>query len=215
MIFDQPIFFLLLALLPVLWIWMRRAPGASPTCLALKCAAYAALVIALADPWAAMRVEKLAITVMIDTSASMPRESLQRGEAMLRDLVRKNSGADLRLITFAEHPKLQAVPAQADKVSIPQGVDPKEGMVTNVEEALQLALSTFPSEGTRRILLISDGNENRGNALTEALRARERGVAVFTAPTGGTAPLPVSLESIASPQDVFSGEHFTLSLGLD
>ncbi len=87
----------------------------------------------------------------MDTSASMPRESLQRGEAMLRDLVRKNSGADLRLITFAEHAKLRAVPAQADQVNIPQGVDPKEGMATNLEEALQLALGTFPSQGQRRV----------------------------------------------------------------
>jgi hypothetical protein len=125
MTFDQPIFLFLLGLLPVLWIWMRRAPGASLSCLALKCAAYAALVVALADPWTAMRVEKLAITVLVDTSASMPRESLQHGEAMVRDLVRKNSGADLRLITFAEHPDLLAVPTQADKVNIPQGVDPK------------------------------------------------------------------------------------------
>ena len=83
------------------------------------------MVIALADPWAPMRVEKLAVTVLMDTSASMPRESLQRGEAMLRDLVRKNSGADLRLITFAEHPSLHAVPAQADKVSIPEGSRPE------------------------------------------------------------------------------------------
>ena len=215
MIFDQPMFLLLLVLLPVLWMWMRRAPGASPACLALKCAACAALVIALADPWAAMHVEKLAVTVLMDTSASMPRESLQHGEAMLRDLVRKNSGADLRLITFAERPHILPVPAQADNVSIPQGVDPKEGMATNVEEAMQLALTSFPSEGARRILLITDGNENRGHALTEALRARERGVAIFTVPTGGTAPLPVKVESIASPQDVFSGEHFTLSLRLD
>src|SRR5579863_3987717 len=132
---------------------MRRAPGASPKCLVLKCAAFAALVIALADPWAPMHAEKLAITVLMDTSASMPRESLQRGEAMLRDLVRKNSGADLKLITFAAHPDLEAVPAQADKVAIPEGVDPKEGMATNIEEAMQLALSTFPSEGARRILL--------------------------------------------------------------
>ena len=215
MTFDQPIFLLLLVLLPVLWVWMRRVPGASPACLALKCAAFAALVIALADPWASMRIEKLSITVLMDTSASMPRESIQRGEAMVRDLVRKNSGADLRLITFAEHPKLVDLPAQADKVSIPEGVDPKEGMATNLEDALQLALSTFPSEGARRVLLISDGNETQGHALTEALRARERGVVVYTVPAGGTAPLPVKLESIASPQDVFSGEHFTLSLQIE
>src|SRR4029077_5249917 len=129
-------------------------------------------------------------------------------------LVRKNSGADLRLITFAEHAKLHAVPAQADQVNIPQGVDPKEGMASNMEEALQLALSTFPSQGQRRILLISDGNENRGNSLTEALRARDSGVAVFTVPAGGTAPLPIQVESVGSPQDVFSGERFPLTVRL-
>jgi len=213
--FDQPIFLLLLGLLPVFWWWMRKAPGASRTCLVLKCAAFAALAIALADPWAPLRVQKLAVTVLVDTSASMPRESLQHGEAMLRDLVRKKSGADLRLITFAEHPNLRSVPQQADKVIIPEGVDPKEGMATDIEDALQLALSTFPAQGARRILLITDGNENRGHALTEALRAREQGVPVFTVPAGGTAPLPVKVQSIASPQDVFSGERFTLSLQLE
>ena len=190
-------------------------PGASSACLALKCAVFAVLAIALADPWASMRMQKLAVTVLLDTSASMPRESLLHGEAMLRDLIRKNSGASLRLITFAGRPNLRPVPQQADKVNIPEGVDPKEGMSTDIEGAMQLALSTFPVQGARRILLISDGNENRGHALTAALRAREQGIAVFTVPAGGTAPLPVKVQSIASPQDVFSGERFTLSLQLD
>src|SRR5579864_5860300 len=138
-------------LLPILWVWMRKAPGASQKCLALKCAAFTALVIAIAGPWAPMSVEKLAVTVLMDTSASMPRESLQRGEAMLRDLVRRNSGADLRLITFAQQAGLRPVSANADEVSIPQGVDPKDGMATNLEEAMQLALNTLPSVGQRRI----------------------------------------------------------------
>jgi len=71
-------------------------------------------------------------------------------------------------------------------------------MSTDIEGAMQLALSTFPVQGARRILLISDGNENRGHALTAALRAREQGIAVFTVPAGGTAPLPVKVQSIAS-----------------
>ncbi len=215
MTFDHPRFLLLLLLLPVLWLWMRRAPGASRVCLALKCAAFAALVLALADPWAVLRVQKLAVTVLMDTSASMPRESLQRGEAMLRDLVAQKSGAELRLITFAGHPRLRPLPAQASQVTIPQGVDAADGNATDLGSAMQLALSTFPSQGARRMLLISDGNETQGNALTEALRARERGVPIFTAPSGGTAPLAVKVASIAAPQDVFSGEHFTVSLHLD
>jgi hypothetical protein len=101
MTFERPTFFLLLLLLPLAWLLLRRVPSASRTCVALKCLAFAALVIALADPWAQLLVQRLAVTVVMDTSASMPRESLDRGQAILRELVRKKSGAELRLITFA------------------------------------------------------------------------------------------------------------------
>ncbi len=214
-IFDHPLSLLLLLLLPALWVWMRATPGASRACMALKCAVFATLVIALAGPSALLRVKKLAITLVMDTSASMPRQSIERGEAMLRDLVAEKSGADLRLITFAGSSRLLPVATKAERVAIPQRTDANDAMATDLEGALQLALNTFPAQGARRILLVSDGNETQGNALSEALRARERGVSVFTVPSGGTAPLPVTVESFASPQEVFSGEHFTLSLHVD
>jgi len=44
-------------------------------------------------------------------------------------------------------------------------------MSTDIEGAMQLALSTFPVQGARRILLISDGNENRGSADSSPARA--------------------------------------------
>ena len=102
MAFERPTFLLLLLLVPVLWLWMRRIPGSSRASLVLKCAVFTALVIALADPWASLAGRKMAITILMDTSASMTTESIQRGEAIVRDLVRRNSGADLSLITFAE-----------------------------------------------------------------------------------------------------------------
>jgi len=215
MTFDRPILLLLFLLLPLAWILARKLPGASRACLVLKCLVFAALVIALADPWAEMLTERLAITVLMDSSASMPKQSIERGQAILRDLVQKKSGAELRLITFAEHAKSQEVPQQPDKVTISQSVDPNGGSFTDIQSGLQLALSTFPDRGARRIVLVSDGNENRGNALTEALRARERGVEIFTVPSGGTARLPVQLDSIASPQQVFTGERFTMSLDIE
>jgi len=215
MTFNRPIFLLLLLLLPLPWLLLRKTPGASRLCLALKCLAFAALAIALADPWAQLLVQRLAVSVVMDSSASMPRDSLERGQSILRELVRKKSGAELRLITFAEHARQQPVASQADKVIIPQTVDLNGGMATDIEGGLQLALSTFPEHGARRIVLVTDGNETQGHALTEALRARERGIEIFTVPSGGSARLPVQLESVASPQQVFSGERFTLSLGID
>ena len=120
--FDHPTSLSLLLLLPLPMAWMAvDAPGVSRSCLALKCAAFAILVIALADPESLIRINKMSLTVLMDTSASMPRDSIQRGETMLRDLVAKKSGADLRLVTFAGHSSLRPVPAQADKVTIPPG----------------------------------------------------------------------------------------------
>jgi Ca-activated chloride channel homolog len=215
MTFERPIFFLLLLLLPVVWLLMRKSPGSSRACLVLKGIVFIVVVIALADPWAAILVQKLAVTVLMDTSASMPRESVERGQAILRDLVKKKSGAELQLITFADSAKLQPVAAKAENVTIPQALDANGGMATDIEGSMQLALSTFPQRGARRIVLVSDGNETQGHALSEAIRARERGVEVFTVPSGGTARLPVQLESVASPQHVFSGERFTLSVGIE
>ena len=215
MAFERPTFLLLLLLVPVVWLWMRRIPGSSRTSLVLKCAVFTVLVIAMADPWASLAGRKMAITILMDTSASMTTESIQRGEAIVRDLVRRNSGTDLSLITFAERSRVENLPQNANDVSIPPAVDPNFSMGTDLESAMQLALSTFPEDGARRILLISDGNETRGNAMAAALRARGLGVSVFTVPSGGTAKLPLELVTASFPQQVLSGERSTLSLLLN
>ena len=175
MTFNHPGFLALLVLLAPLWFWMRALPDTSRICLALKCAGYAALVLALADPQARVLGNSMAITLLMDTSVSMPRDAIQRGENLLRDLVARNSGADLHLITFANHPSLQTVPTQPEKVTIPQGIDRTEGMATDLEAALHLALTTLPARGTRRVILVSDGNETHGHVLAEAARAKELG----------------------------------------
>ncbi len=211
MTLERPLFLLLLLALPALWLWLARR--GSRACLLLKCGAFVALVVALAGPWAEWSEQRLAVTVVMDASASMPRSARDRGQELLRELVRRASDAELRLVTFAESPRLHSVPRQAEKVAIPQ--HPGNVMGTDLESALRLTLGTFPERGARRVLLITDGNETRGQALTAALRARERGVAVHTLPAGGAARLPLRVDSLSLPQQVFSGERFTVSLGVN
>lgn len=141
MTLERPLLLLLLLALPLLWLWLRRY--GSRACLALKSAAFAALAIALAGPWAEWSEQRLAVTVVMDASASMPRSALKRGEELLRELMRKNSDAELRLVTFAENPRLHGLPQQAEKVVMPQ--HPGAAMGTDLEAALRLALSTFPN----------------------------------------------------------------------
>ena len=181
----------------------------------LKALAYTALVGALAGPRMELPIHRLAITVLVDTSASMPRESIQRSEKVMSEIVKRGINADLHLITFAEQPHLLDIPHDARSVTIPQTVDPTDGMSTDLEGAIDLALSTFPEDGARRILLVSDGNQNHGDVLAAAARAAEAGVPIFTEPTGGTSQLPVLLTNISAPEGIFSGERFTVSLGLE
>jgi Ca-activated chloride channel family protein len=213
--FERPIFLLLLLALPVVWIWARRKPRNVLISFALKSVVFAALVVALANPQMDLPMRKVAVTVLVDTSASMPRGSIQRSEALLSEMVRRNFNADIRLITFAGQAHLVDVPRNARNVVIPESVDPADGMSTDLGGAIGLALSTFPQEGARRILLVSDGNQNRGDALAAAARAKEAGVAIYTEPSGGTSRLPVLLTNISAPEGVFSGERFSVSLGLE
>ena len=215
MSFDRPVFFLLLLALPALWIWAKNKRGSARISFALKAIVYALLVTALAGPHAQLPVRHVAVTLIADTSASMPRESIQQSQSLLRDLDRANSGADLRLITFAGEAQMHDVPSDPSKAVISENAVPSTGMDTDIEGAMDLALSTFPKQGARRIVLVSDGNQTRGDALAAAIRARAQGVAVYTAPSGGISRLPVQLTGISAPQSVFSGERFTVSLELE
>jgi Ca-activated chloride channel homolog len=215
MTLHHPMFLLLLLLLPVAWRYWRSTPGSSRLSFLLKCAASAGLVIALADPWLWLPVRKLAVTMVLDTSASMSKESVLKGESLFHDLVRKNWGAELRLITVSDRSHLysetQGNPASPAASSSTPGVEP----VSDLESGLQLALSTLPQPGAGRVLLYSDGQENRGHALNAALRARQVGVPVFVVPAADSPNPRVEVQSIRMPQQAFSGERFTVSLVLD
>ncbi len=213
MTLARPAFLLLLLALPPLWVLLRRYhAGGARRSLLLKSAVFAAAVLALAEPWAELAGEKIAVTVAIDTSASMSPEARAGGAGMLRELVRRNSGAELRRVDFAERAQAHPVASDARRITTPPAA--ADGNATDVERALHLALSTMPARGARRVLLVSDGNETRGRALSAALRAREQGIPVYTlAPQAGGSGTPaLFLESVRVPQQVLSGERFTVSL---
>ena len=59
---------------------------------------------------------------------------------------------------------------------------PIDGQYTDIAAALKLAIASFPEGSGRRIVLISDGNENLGNAEEQARLARSMGVQIDVAP---------------------------------
>jgi Mg-chelatase subunit ChlD len=129
--------------------------------------------------------QPLRLTVLLDTSGSMEREdraaSVQRAMQVLTSLLGPNDA--VTLIGFARQPRLLAEELPGDQagklVDIVKHTPPEGG--TNMEEAIktasELALRHFEKGGQNRVVMLTDGAANLGDAdpvqlskLVDALR---------------------------------------------
>jgi len=79
---------------------------------------------------------------------------------------------------------------------------------TDISAAIRLAAAAFPEHGQRRMVLVSDGNENVGDALNAAASARALEINVDVIPAGGESKADVALRRLQLPARVKQGQTF-------
>jgi hypothetical protein len=77
---------------------------------------------------------------------------------------------------------------------------------------LERALQGFKPNYLKRLILLSDGNENQGEVSTLLPRLRQQNVEVFTIPMTSRSTQDVWVESLAAPARVNADEQFPLEL---
>ncbi len=156
----------------------------------------------------------LRLTVLLDNSGSMDRadrvESLQNAFRLLADQL--NPQDQVTLISFARSPRLLADRLTGNRVAELASVvetTPSEGG-TNIEEALRLGIAKaseqFLEGGQNRIVLLTDGAANLGNARPEELaelveRMRQQGIAFDACGVGAEGLNDEILESLTRKGD--------------
>lgn len=168
------------------------------------------LVAALANPVRAIRDQErrsdgISIVLALDISSSMLAEDFEpdnRITVAKRELARFVEGRDadrLGLVAFAGE-ALTLVPGTLDHAVLLQAVGNLEvGQLedgTAIGTALATAVNRVGEEqGSRVVVLLTDGDNNRGQIkpLEAAAAARALGVRVYTIGVGrrGTAPVPI------------------------
>ena len=84
-----------------------------------------------------------------------------------------------------------------------------DGTSTNIAQAIQVGLASFPVAGARRLVLLSDGNENVAAAADAALIARSLGTPVYALPLGRLPGEPeVRVENLVVPRQVKVGTPY-------
>lgn len=204
------------ALLVVAWVWYRRSRDPhGPARALVRGVVVALLVLAAAGMMLRTGQGPIAAVLIIDQSASMPP---------LRDLRAELTRAarDMRpddrvgVVLFGVEPRLVRGPAPA--LSLPTGPESTAVATTgsNIDAALRLAAATLPTEGSRRLVLVSDGLETSGDARRIAARAASTGISIDVLPPARPLPPPAaSVTRVSAPPRVRTGEPFTVTVTVE
>ena len=231
--FASPYFLWLLAVIPLMvvyYVWRTRQGGASiqvstidgvaeaPRTVryylrhlpfALRCAAVALLIVALARPQSVdegstSNTEGIDIVLAIDISTSMLAQDLQpdriqAAKQVAGNFITDRPGDRIGLVAFAGEAFTQS-PLTTDQGTLQTLLGRlRSGVVedgTAIGNGLATAINRLRESNAKSkvIILLTDGENNRGEIapLTAAEIARDQGIRVYTIGVGtrGTAPYP-------------------------
>jgi len=204
----QPAWLVLLALVPILIAASYRSlAGLGPVrrwvAVGLRSLVVTLLVLALAEVRLKKPGENVTVLFLVDRSLSIPQdidpdinasEPIHRRDRrwvrvkrFINDAVAERGAGRERdqtgVIAFGRRPRLVLPPAEVPRLAFTEElIGTIDENYTDIAAAIKLAVASFPEGTGRRLVLISDGNENLGNAEEQARVAAANGVQIDVVP---------------------------------
>lgn len=185
--FETPGYLALLALIPLLVaLSFRSLSGLGPwrrmLAIVARCGVVALMVLALSGAQRVQTTDALTVIALVDRSDSIPRAKQQQAFEFIQAASKKLRPTKDRLavIAFNGHAAIEQLPQNA--LGIERLAEPIDGAQTDLSAALRMSMALFPADSARRVVLLSDGNENVGAALEEVERLAGAGTPVDVAP---------------------------------
>ncbi|HLX43774.1 MAG TPA: VWA domain-containing protein [Bryobacteraceae bacterium] len=210
MTFDRA-WVLAIAWLPLAWMVFEWRHTSRRLALVLKGVSLAAILIALAEPRLNISESKVAVAVLVDTSASVTSADLDRA-SQIADTVANERGRNwMRVIPFARATR----DIDRNEGQKPWKLRPTSGeggRATDLEAAIREAATSLPAGMVPRIALISDGRQNKGSVARAAWQAQQLGIPIDTFAMKGRPEPALRLESISLPSVAATGEQFPIDV---
>lgn len=231
--FDKPQWLLALILLPILWaVSFRSLAGLGPYrrlfALGFRTLVLVLMVLALAEVQLKRISDRVTVMYLLDQSESIPKITR---EAMLRyvmeDVAKHRRKGDLQnasedkagVIIFGREATIEYPPFADEIRAVGSGqLDTLFQMrtdATNIAAALKLAQASFPEDTAKRIVIVTDGQENLGDAKTIASTLVENGIGIDVVPIRLNATAEVAVEKIVLPPDIRRGQEFQTRVVLE
>ncbi len=195
--------------LVVLAPWRRAVAAALRSILVLL------LLLAIFEVEWKRESDRLAVLFVLDYSDSISPDSKRWAQNYLKAASARMTSGDLAgLLVFGEDSYVEIAPspravfaAQLDRISsLPSTA------YTDIARAIRLALAIFPEGAQRRLVLMTDGEENLGNAREEAMGAAAGEVPIEVVPLEQAREGDVLIERMILPPSVPKDSAFDARL---
>ncbi|MFC1464966.1 MAG: VWA domain-containing protein [Candidatus Brachytrichaceae bacterium NZ_4S206] len=229
--FSQPVFLVLLALLPISALialprlftrrkatgtrsaWQRRLNKHALTALAVRWALLTSLILALAGMQAVQLTNKLAVVFVIDASDSVGPSGVEQAAQFVREALRsmRTDGNDqAAVVVFGADAQIERAMSGVRDLA-PIGAQVRSAG-TNVEGAIRLGMSLFPADAAKRIVLLSDGKQTLGDAEAAVRLARAADIRLDVVPLPSVQGPDAAIERIDAPQRASAGQIIPLQI---
>lgn len=216
--FADPLALLLLIPLIALVVVAQRRSFANLSArrmrvaLGVRLAIIVALVLSLAGTHVRIPQGRQAVVFVSDLSAS---DAGQRSAAqtLINDAaVQRPSGSTLGVVDVGRQPVVeQPVGTTPSFRGFQSIVDPQ---YTDLAGGLDLANALLPGGYRHRVVVVSDGQQNVGDAIASAQLLRSQGVRVDAVPLRVAGGPEVLVNSVEMPSQLLPHENFSLTIGV-
>ena len=214
---GKPLYLLLLlAVVAMLFLTSKklgsRARGKKAVILAARFFTCLFLILALSSLGIVWTVEDTSTIFLLDASDSMA-EYKNDIESFVKEALESMKDKDeAAIISFGEEPVMENFLSQQpafESISQIQG-----SKYTNIEKALNAAVSVLPEGSRKRIVLVTDGEENEGNSSNIAGVFKDKSVDFKVLKIQREKGNEVAAVKLTAPQTLNMGEEFNIGVNI-
>lgn len=211
--FTHPIY-LLLALPALAWIfWLawktdvQIAPWRRWMALVLRTIVCLALVFAIAGLQWLLPVEGMNVFFVLDRSDSVPSAQQDAAKSLVNKMSEQKKKDDKAgVIIFGTDASIDRMPNEAISLEKVEAV--VDSQRSDIAGGIRLATAAFAETGQKRIVLMSDGNENIGDVMGAVTQAKAQGATVDVVALGAARGSDVFVQKVQVPAKLKKGQPF-------
>ncbi len=172
------------------------------------------LVLTISDIQLITQSDRLATVFLLDSSDSVGPGGKRQGVDYIRESSKTmKDNQEMGVVVFGQDALIEK-PVNKDRLFENPSNAPGTNY-TNIAEAVRLGTSMLPSDSQRRLILVSDGNQNLDEVRNAAKLAAAAGVQIDVLPVDRVDGPEMSIASINVPNNLREGEQFSLTISVD